>query len=61
MKKYIKPNTELYAVELQQMIAGSGDTQTLQTQGNLGSGTGFTFGGKETSLPSSNSVWDEEE
>ena len=61
MKRYIKPNTEMHVVELQSMIAGSGDTETVTNRGDLGSSTSdFTFGGKETEI-SSNSVWDEEE
>ena len=61
MKRYIKPNTEMHNVELQSMIAATGQ-QTLQAQGNLGGDTsGFTFGGKETETISSTSVWDEEE
>jgi len=62
MKRYIKPNTEMYAVELQKMIADSGDQQQVVNKGNLGSSTsGFTFGGKESETISSNSIWDEEE
>ncbi len=61
MKKYIKPNTEMYAVELQKMIADSGDQQQVVNRGDLGSSTsGFTFGGKETEI-STPSLWDEEE
>ncbi len=60
MKRYIKPNTEMYAVELQSMIANT--TEQLQTKGALGGDTsGFTFGGKETETISSTSLWDEEE
>ena len=51
----------MHVVELQSMIAGSGDTETVTNRGDLGSSTSdFTFGGKETEI-SSNSVWDEEE
>ena len=62
MKRYIKPNTEMYAVELQSMIAASGDTETVNIiNENLGNDiSGFTFGGKETEI-SSTSLWDEEE
>ncbi len=60
MKKYIKPNTEVYAVELQKMIAES--NRTLQVKGDsYTEGGGITLGGKDNSLPSSNGLWDEEE
>lgn len=40
-KTYIKPETKTYKVELQQMIA-----ESIQQNGNLGSGSGFTYGAK---------------
>lgn len=58
MKRYIKPNTEVYAVELQKMIAES--NRTFQVKGGYTEGGGITLGGKENEI-SSNSVWDEEE
>ena len=59
MKRYIKPNTELHAVELQQMIAESvklNNTAPAITNDT----TGWTDLGKEGTT-SSNSIWDEEE
>ncbi len=56
MKNYIKPNTELHKVELQQMIAG---TTTPGVDPN-GSTTPGESDAKGISL-SSNSLWDEEE
>ncbi len=47
----------MYAVELQKMIADSGDQQQVVNRGDLGSSTsGFTFGGKESETISSTSV-----
>ena len=72
MKRYIKPNTEMHVVELQNMIAGTVNwesetkgTATVndETKGtatvNEGPGNG-TILGKETEITST-SVWDEEE
>ena len=62
MKRYIKPNTEMHAVELQDMIAGTVNWES-ETKGtatvNEGTGNGIILG-KETEI-SSTSVWDEEE
>ena len=54
MKTYIKPNTEVYAVELQKMIADSFQKLTEDVDDPRS---------KETyiEIPSSTSVWDEEE
>ncbi len=55
MKKYIKPNTEMYAVELQNLMNISGE----EPQGEVSDQEQL---GKENSwTSSSNSVWDEEE
>lgn len=65
MEKYIKPNTEIYAVELQSMIAGSKDgvnfvdENTGTTTFSETNATGDALG-KETTF----SIWsdsDEEE
>ena len=62
MKRYIKPNTEMHAVELQDMIAGTVNWES-ETKGtatvNEGTGNG-TILGKETEITST-SLWDEEE
>ena len=62
MKRYIKPNTEMHVVELQNMIAGTVNWES-ETKGtatvNEGPGNG-TILGKETEITST-SVWDEEE
>ncbi len=62
MKRYIKPNTEMHAVELQDMIAGTVNWESENTGTatvNEGTGNG-TILGKETEI-SSTSVWGEEE
>ena len=62
MKRYIKPNTEMHAVELQDMIAGTVnwvDENTGTATVNEGTGNG-TILGKETEI-SSPSLWGEEE
>lgn len=56
MKKYIKPNTEVYAVELQKMIAESFTPDSTQQLG-----AGDFLGKEDNTLPTTNSVWDEEE
>ena len=53
MKKYIKPNTEMYAVELQNLMNISGE----EPQGEVSNQEQL---GKETEI-SSTSLWDEEE
>ena len=62
MKRYIKPNTEMHAVELQDMIAGTVNWES-ETKGtatvNEKTGNG-TILGKETEITST-SLWDEEE
>ena len=58
MKRYIKPNTEMHAIELQSMIANT----TLQNRGATSDKIGdiIKIDSKETEI-SSNSLWDEEE
>ncbi len=58
MKKYIKPNTDLHKIELQNMIAAT----TLQNNGDSSDKIEdiINIQSKETSF-SSTSVWDEEE
>ena len=62
MKRYIKPNTEMHAVELQDMIAGTVNWES-ETKGtatvNEGTGNGIILG-KESEI-STPSLWDEEE
>ena len=62
MKRYIKPNTEMHAVELQDMIAGTVNWES-ETKGtatvNEITGNG-TILGKENEITST-SVWGEEE
>lgn len=55
MKRYIKPNTEIYKVELQQMIAGSPVDPTLHKEGAEEDGMGKSFD------VHSESIWGEEE
>ncbi len=62
MKRYIKPNTEMHAVELQDMIAGTVNWES-ETKGTATVNEGPGYGnilGKENEI-SSTSVWDEEE
>ena len=62
MKRYIKPNTEMHVVELQNMIAGTVnwvDENTGTATVNEGTGNG-TILGKETEI-STPSLWGEEE
>ncbi len=62
MKRYIKPNTEMNAVELQDMIAGTVNWENENTGTatvNEGTGNG-TILGKENEI-STPSLWDEEE
>ena len=62
MKTYIKPNTEMHVVELQNMIAGTVnwvDENTGTATVNEGTGDGNILG-KENEI-SSTSVWGEEE
>ena len=58
MKRYIKPNTEMHAIELQSMIANT----TLQNRGATSDKIGdiIKIDSKENEI-SSTSVWDEEE
>lgn len=56
MKKYIKPNTEIHTVELQSMIAESKPEMTTTVFD-----ADFTLGKEDNTLPSSESVWGEEE
>ena len=58
MKRYIKPNTEIHAIELQSMIANT----TLQNRGATSDKIDdiIKIDSKETEI-SSTSVWDEEE
>ena len=58
MKRYIKPNTEMHAIELQSMIANT----TLQNRGATSDKIDdiIKIDSKETEI-SSNSLWDEEE
>ena len=57
MKRYIKPNTEMHAIELQSMIANTTlnvyTTQTVESVSEIEA--------KDNTLPTTNSVWDEEE
>ncbi len=57
MKTYSKPNTEIHHIELQQMIAATGEGPGIKTE-NVNDNEDVL--GKETSFPS-NSLWDEEE
>ena len=58
MKRYIKPNTEMHAIELQSMIANT----TLQNRGATSDKIDdiIKIDSKETEI-SSTSVWGEEE
>jgi hypothetical protein len=56
MKKYIKPNTEIYAVELQKMIA-----ESLQTSNTEITNQSQFLGKEDNTLPTSESIWGEEE
>ena len=58
MKRYIKPNTEMHAIELQSMIANT----TLQNRGATSDKIDdiIKIDSKENEI-SSTSVWDEEE
>ena len=58
MKRYIKPNTEIHAIELQSMIANT----TLQNRGATSDKIDdiIKIDSKENEI-SSTSVWDEEE
>lgn len=57
MKTYSKPNTEIHHIELQQMIAATGEGPGIKTE-DVNNNEDVL--GKETSFPS-NSLWDEEE
>jgi len=58
MKRYIKPNTEMHAIELQSMIANT----TLQNRGATSDKIDdiIKIDSKENEI-SSTSLWDEEE
>ena len=57
MKRYIKPNTEMHAIELQSMIANT----TLNVNTTLKVESVSDIEAKDNTLPTTNSVWDEEE
>ena len=57
MKRYIKPNTEMHAIELQSMIANT--TLNVDTTQKITSVSEIEA--KDNTLPTNNSVWDEEE
>ena len=57
MKRYIKPNTEMYAIELQSMIANT--TLNVDTTQKVTSVSEIEA--KDNTLPTNNSLWDEEE
>ena len=57
MKTYIKPNTEMHSVELQSMIANT--TLNVDTTQKVESVSEIEA--KDNTLPTTNSVWDEEE
>jgi hypothetical protein len=57
MKTYIKPNTEMHAIELQSMIANT--TLNVDTTQKVISVSEIEA--KDNTLPTTNSVWDEEE
>ncbi len=57
MKRYIKPNTEMHAIELQSMIANTTlNVDTTQKVDNV-----LDIEAKNNTLPTTNSLWDEEE
>ena len=57
MKRYIKPNTEMHAIELQSMIANT----TLNVDTTQKVTSVLEIEAKDNTLPTTNSVWDEEE
>ena len=57
MKRYIKPNTEMHQIELQQMIAATGEGPKLYTT-EINNNEDVL--GKDGTT-SSTSLWDEEE
>ena len=57
MKKYIKPNTEMHAIELQSMIANT----TLNVDTTQKVTSVLEIEAKDNTLPTTNSIWDEEE
>ncbi len=57
MKTYIKPNTEMHKIELQNMIANT--TLNVDTTQKVTSVSEIEA--KDNTLPTTNSVWDEEE
>ena len=57
MKRYIKPNTEMHAIELQSMIANT----TLNVDTTQKVTSVLEIEAKDNTLPTTPSLWDEEE